>query len=40
MRSQPVRLGGMPLDFTRIPPRPDENFPYEHTQVGQSGKVG
>ena len=29
MRSEPVRLGRIPLDFARIPPRWDENFPYE-----------
>ena len=40
MRSEPGRLGGMSLDFTRIPPRWDENFPYEHAQVDQLGKVG
>ena len=30
MRSEPARLGGISLDFTGIPPRRDENFPYEH----------
>ena len=40
MRSEPARLGGISLDFTGIPPRRDEYFPYEHVQVGQSGKVG
>ena len=40
MRSEPARLGGISLDFARIPPRWDENFPYEHAQVGQSNKVG
>ena len=40
MRSEPARLGGIPLDPTGIPPRQDENFPYEHAQVGQPGKVG
>ena len=36
MRSEPARL----LDFAGIPPKRDENFPYEHAQVGQPGKVG
>ena len=40
MTSKPARLGGISLDFSRIPPRWDENFPYEHAQVGQPGKVG
>ena len=40
MRSEPARLGGISLDFAGIPPRWDENFPYEHAQVGQPGKVG
>ena len=40
MRSESARLGRIPLDFARIPPRWDENFPYEHAQVGQSNKVG
>ena len=40
MRSEPARLGGISFDFARIPPRWDENFPNEHAQVGQSGKVG
>ena len=40
MRSEPTRLGGISLAFARIPPRWDENFPYEQTQVGQLGKVG
>ena len=39
MRSEQARLGGISLDFARIPPRQDENFPYEHTQVRQYGKV-
>ena len=30
--------GGISLDFDGIPP--GENFPYEHAQVGQPGKVG
>ena len=38
MRSEPARLGGISLDFAGIPPRWDENFPYEHAQVGQPGK--
>ena len=39
MRSEPARLGGISLDFAGIPPRRDENFPYEHAQVGQPGKA-
>ena len=35
MRSEPARLGGISLDFVGIPPRLDENFPYEHAQVSQ-----
>ena len=31
---------GISLDFAGIPPRWDENFQYEHGQVGQPGKVG
>ena len=40
MRSEPARPVGISLDFTEISPRWDENFPYEHTQVGQPDKVG
>ena len=40
MRSVPALLRGILLDFAGIPPRRDENFPYEHVQVGQPGKVG
>ena len=40
MRSEPARLGGISLDLAGIPPRRYENFPYEHAQVDQSGKVG
>ena len=40
MRSEPARLGGTSLDFADIPPRWVENFPDEHTQVDQPGKVG
>ena len=40
MRSEPDRLGGISLDFAGIPPRRDENFPYEHAQVIQLGKLG
>ena len=39
MRSEPARLVGISLDFSGIPPRRDENFPYEHAQVGQPGKA-
>ena len=30
MRSEPARLGEISLDSAEIPPRRDENFPYEH----------
>ena len=40
MRSEPGCLGGISLDFDGIPPRWDENFLYEHVQVGHPGKVG
>ena len=42
MRSEPAHLGEISLDFdfAEIPPRWDENFPYEHAQVGQARKVG
>ena len=40
MSSEPARLGGISFDFAGIPPRWDENFPYEQAQVGQLGKVG
>ena len=40
MRSEPACLGGISLDFVGISPRRDENFPYEHVEVGQSSKVG
>ena len=40
MRSEPATLGGISLDFAGIPPRWDENCPYEHVQVGQPGKMG
>ena len=40
MRSEPTRLGEISLDFAEIPPRRDENFPYEHMQVEQPGKPG
>ena len=39
MRSEPVRLGGISLDIAAILPSWNENFPYEHAQVGQPGKV-
>ena len=31
---------GISLDFAGTPRMWDENFPYEHAQVGQPGKVG
>ena len=40
MRIEPARLGGISIDFAGIPPRWEENFSYEHAQVGQPGKVG
>ena len=40
MRSEPARPGGISLEFAGILPKWDENFPYEHAQVGQPGKVG
>ena len=40
MRSEPARLVGISLDFASTPPRRDENFPYEHAQEGQPGKLG
>ena len=39
MRSEPACPGKISLDFAEIPPRQDENLPYEHVQVGQPGKV-
>ena len=39
MRSEPACLGGISLDFAGIPPRWDENFPYEHEQVGQPARL-
>ena len=40
MRSEPSRLGEISRDFAGIPPWRDENFPYEHAQMGHPGKVG
>ena len=40
MRSEPACLGGISLDFAGIPPKRDEDFPYEHAQVGELGKLG
>ena len=40
MRREPAHLGEISLDLAEIPPRRDENFPNEQTQVGQPGKVG
>ena len=39
MRSEPPCIDWMSLDFARILPRRDESFTYEHTQMGQPGKV-
>ena len=40
MRSELAHLSGTSLDFAEIPPRWNENFPYEYVQVGQPGNVG
>ena len=40
MRSKPAYLRGFSLDFPGIQPKEDENSPYEHAQVGHSGKLG
>ena len=40
MRNELVRLVEIALDFVEISPRRDEDFPYEHAQVGQPGKAG
>ena len=40
MRSEPVHLGGIPIDFAGIPLRWGENLAYDHAQAGQPGKVG
>ena len=40
MRSEPACLRRISRDLAGIPPKWDENFPYEHAQVGQPGKVG
>ena len=40
MRHEPARLSEISLDFAGILPRQDENFPYEHEEVGQAGKGG
>ena len=37
MRSEPA---GLSFDFAEIQPRRDENFQYEHAQMGQPGKAG
>ena len=37
---KPGHLDGISLDFAGIPPTRDENFRYEHAEVGQPGKVG
>ena len=39
MRSEAVYLGGILLDFAGVPIMWDENFPYEHEQVDQPGKM-
>ena len=40
MRIKIACLGGISLDFAGIPPKWNENVPYEHAQVGQPSKVG
>ena len=40
MRSEASRLSGISLDFAAIPPKRDENFPYELAQEDQPRKVG
>ena len=40
MKSEPACLVEISLDFAGTPPRWDENFPHEHMQVVQPGKVG
>ena len=40
MRCEPACLGEILLDFAGILPRRDDNFAYEHAQVGQPCKVG
>ena len=39
MRSEPACLGGISLDFAGIPPRRDENFPYEHASPARWYRV-
>ena len=40
MRSEPAGLDEISLDFAETPAMRDENFDYEHAQVGQPGKTG
>ena len=40
MRREAACLGEISLGFAEIPPKRDENFPNEQTQVGHPGKVG
>ena len=39
MRSEPVRLGAISLNFAKIQLRWDENVQHKHGQMGQPGKV-
>ena len=39
MRNEPARIAEISLDFAKSPLRRDENFLYEHAQVGQPSKV-
>ena len=39
MISEPACLSGISFDFVGIPPKRNDNFPCEHAQVGQPGKV-
>ena len=40
MRSEPACLGGVSLDFARIPPRWEENLSYEHVHAGGLAQQG
>ena len=40
MRSEPHRLGEISLDLAEVPPMRDDDFPYEHPQVGQPCQEG
>ena len=38
MRSEPARLSGISIDFSRIPPKWDEYFSYEHAGWASQAK--